>query len=140
MQSYRDFAGMPMENFPSSVLNRWHGEGTSNRLPRVTAVTNANYSNISDIYMHDADYVRISNLTVGYRFNEMLRSVNWMQAASVYVSFSTFIRLQSMTEWILKWDIVLTHGHLVSTLVCIHCQEQLCLVLTLPFNLYCCIV
>jgi TonB-linked SusC/RagA family outer membrane protein len=99
MQSYRDFAGMPMENFPSSVLNRWHGEGTSNRLPRVTAVTNANYSNISDIYMHDADYVRISNLTVGYRFNEMLRSVNWMQAASVYVSFSnlyTFTKYDGM--------------------------------------------
>ncbi len=99
MQSYRDFAGSPMENFPSSALGRWHGEGTSNRLPRVSAVTNANNSYVSDIYMHDADYLRISNLTLGYRFDSMLRSVQWLQSAAVYMSLNnlyTFTKYDGM--------------------------------------------
>lgn len=99
MQSYRDFAGLPMENFPASAMNRWHGEGTSNRLPRLSAVTNANYSYVSDIYMHDADYLRISNLTLGYRFDNLLKSVNWLQSAAVYMSFNnlyTFTKYDGM--------------------------------------------
>lgn len=99
MQSYRDFAGLPMENFPSSALGRWHGEGTSNRLPRVSAVTNANYSYVSDIYMHNADYVRIANLTFGYRFDKMLKDINWLQSAALYVSFNnlyTFTKYDGM--------------------------------------------
>jgi TonB-linked SusC/RagA family outer membrane protein len=88
MQSYRDFAGLPMENYPSSAMNRWHGEGTSNKLPRLSAVTNANNSYVSDIYLHDADFLRISNLTFGYRFDNLLRTIEWMQSAAIYVSFN----------------------------------------------------
>lgn len=99
MQSYRDFAGTPMENFPTSAMNRWHGEGTSDRLPRLSASTNANNSLVSDIYMHDADYVRIANLTVGYNFDKLLRNSNSLRGASAYVSFNnlhTFTKYDGM--------------------------------------------
>ncbi|MGM0375357.1 MAG: SusC/RagA family TonB-linked outer membrane protein [Bacteroidota bacterium] len=96
MKSYRDFAGSPMQNYPTSVFERWHGEGTSNSYPRLSAVTNANTSNISDIYVHDADYLRVSNLTLGYRFDNMLETVNWLQAASLYVSVNN---LYTFTEY-----------------------------------------
>ncbi|MDG5800758.1 TonB-dependent receptor [Marinilabiliaceae bacterium ANBcel2] len=86
MQSYRDFAGSPSQNYPTSVFDRWHGEGTSNTMPRLSAVANANSNLISDIYVHDADYLRVNNLTFGYKFDSMLQSVDHIQAASLYVS------------------------------------------------------
>lgn len=99
MQSYRDFAGLPMENHPASAMNRWHGEGTSNRLPRISSVTNANSSYVSDIYVHNADFLRVSNLTLGYKFDNLLKSVQWLQSASLYVSVNnlyTFTKYDGM--------------------------------------------
>ncbi|MDR0333176.1 MAG: TonB-dependent receptor [Dysgonamonadaceae bacterium] len=99
MQSYRDFTGQPMENFPTSAFNRWHGEGTSNRLPRLSAVVNANNALMSDIYLYNADFLRVANLTFGYRFDNLLKSVNWMQAASIYISVNnlhTFTKYDGM--------------------------------------------
>jgi TonB-dependent starch-binding outer membrane protein SusC len=64
-QSYRDY-GNQFNNYTTAILNRWHGEGTSNTLPRVTE-TNINYQ-ISDIFIHSGDFLRISNVQVGYDF------------------------------------------------------------------------
>lgn len=88
MQSFRDFGGSPMQNFPTSALDRWHGEGTSNRLPRLSTTTNANATLVSDLYLHNADFLRISNLTLGYRFDDMLRNVSWLQAGSVFMTIN----------------------------------------------------
>ena len=49
--------------------------------------------------MHDADYMRISNLTFGYKFDNLLTRVNWMSAAALYVSVSnlyTFTKYDGM--------------------------------------------
>ncbi len=86
MQSYRSFADQLSQNYTTAIFDRWHGEGTSNRLPRLTYNSNANTNLISDIYMHDADYLRINNLTVGYKFDRFLKDVSWMSGAKVYVS------------------------------------------------------
>ena len=99
MQSYRSFADQLTQNYTTQIFDRWHGEGTSNRIPRLTYATTANTQLISDIYMHDADYLRVSNLTVGYRFDRMLGNVDWMQAASVYMSVNnlyTFTKYDGM--------------------------------------------
>jgi TonB-dependent starch-binding outer membrane protein SusC len=71
MQSYRSFADNFTQNYTSGVFDRWHGEGTSTKMPRLTYGSNRNQQFISDIYMHDADYVRVSNLTIGYDFSKM---------------------------------------------------------------------
>jgi hypothetical protein len=78
MQSYRSFADSPRQNYTSDVFNRWYGEGTSNRLPRLSSTSNRNSQNVSDIYMHDADYLRINNLTLGYNFKEAFSKVKFM--------------------------------------------------------------
>jgi len=99
MQSYRSFADQLSQNYTTQIFGRWHGEGTSNRLPRLTYNSNANTNLISDIYMHDADYLRINNLTVGYKFDKLLRDVEWMKAAKVYVSVNnlyTFTKYDGM--------------------------------------------
>jgi TonB-linked SusC/RagA family outer membrane protein len=86
MQSYRSFADNPKQNYTSDIFNRWHGEGTSNTMPRMSEVSNRNNQYVSDIYMHDADFLRINNLTIGYNFNEALKRVTWMSNLKLYMA------------------------------------------------------
>jgi len=86
MQSYRSFADNPTQNYTSSVFDRWYGQGTSNTMPRLSSVSNRNNQYISDIYMHDADYMRINNLTIGYNFGEMLADVEAISNLKVYAA------------------------------------------------------
>ncbi len=85
MNSYRDFNGPTMQNYTSFDLQRWHGEGTSNRMPRLSASPNRNANFISDIYVYDADYVRIQNLTVGYNFKDLLNGLDFFDDLKFYV-------------------------------------------------------
>lgn len=56
-------------NKSNYLLDRWHGEGTSNTVPRVT--TGATTNNIfSDYFVEDASYLRIQNVQLGYTINE----------------------------------------------------------------------
>lgn len=69
VQSYRNHANSKA-NYTSAILGRWTGEGTSNRIPRVTD-TNINWQ-FSDLYIQDGDYLRISNITIGYDFAKLI--------------------------------------------------------------------
>ena len=69
VQSYRNHANSH-SNYTSAILGRWTGEGTSNRIPRVTE-TNINWQ-FSDLYIQDGDYLRISNITIGYDFAKLI--------------------------------------------------------------------
>jgi TonB-linked SusC/RagA family outer membrane protein len=69
VQSYRDY-GNQYANYTTAILNRWTGEGTSNKIPRLTN-TNINYQ-FSDLFVQDADYLRISNITLGYDFAKLI--------------------------------------------------------------------
>lgn len=99
MQSYRSFADNPAQNYTSDIFNRWHGEGTSNTMPRLSSVSNRNTNFISDIYMHDADYLRINNLTIGYNFNEILSNVKFISNLKMYMAVNnlyTFTNYKGM--------------------------------------------
>jgi TonB-dependent starch-binding outer membrane protein SusC len=99
MQSYRSFADNYTQNYTTQIFGRWHGEGTSDRIPRLSSSSHRNTNLISDIYMHDADYVRISNLVLGYRFDNHVSRLNWMKGASVYAAFNnlyTFTKYDGM--------------------------------------------
>ena len=99
MQSYRSFADNFDQNYTSDIFNRWHGEGTSNTMPRLTATSNRNTNYISDIFMHNADYLRINNLTIGYNFNELLSNFKFMSNLKLYVAVNnlyTFTKYNGM--------------------------------------------
>ena len=99
MQSYRSFADSPKQNYTTAVFDRWHGEGTSNKMPRLSSVSNRNTQYVSDIYMHDADYLRINNLTLGYNFNEVLFAFKFVSNLKVYVAVNnlyTFTKYDGM--------------------------------------------
>ena len=52
-------------NLPSWMLNRWTGEGTSNRIPRFVQGDNVNWQS-SDLYVYDGSYLRLKNIQLGY--------------------------------------------------------------------------
>ncbi len=74
-RSWRRWADSPQSNFTTDVFNRWHGEGSSNFYPRLTYGSSVNWQYISDIFIEDADYLRISNVTLGYDFKNLVRSM-----------------------------------------------------------------
>jgi TonB-linked SusC/RagA family outer membrane protein len=79
MQSYRDFRYSPLQNYTTAIFERWHGEGTSNRLPRLNSGSHFNWS-VSDIFVEDADFVKLQNLTIGYDFKRLLPRLPITQA------------------------------------------------------------
>ena len=99
MRSYRSFADKYTQNYTTEIFGRWHGEGTSDKLPRLSSSSHRNTNYVSDIYMHDGDYLRISNLTLGYDFDKQLKKVEWLQGAKIYVSANnlyTFTKYDGM--------------------------------------------
>lgn len=47
----------------------WHGEGTSNYVPRLSKDdNNENYTKFSSLYVEDGSYVRMKNVQLGYTF------------------------------------------------------------------------
>ncbi|MFD2513603.1 SusC/RagA family TonB-linked outer membrane protein [Pontibacter locisalis] len=74
-------------NMQTKYLNRWTGEGTSDKYPRFTwSDANGNYSRISDIYIEDGDYVRLKTLQVGYSLSNNALSKIHLTNLRVYVS------------------------------------------------------
>ncbi|HYF70754.1 MAG TPA: TonB-dependent receptor [Ohtaekwangia sp.] len=95
VQSYRNHSNK-QANYTSAILNRWTGEGTSNRMPRVTE-TNVNWQ-FSDLYIHDGDYLRISNISLGYDFSKLIKLKN-ISKVRVYVqaqNLFTFTKYNGM--------------------------------------------
>lgn len=70
VQTYRN-QGTTTANYTTQILDRWTGEGTSNKIPRVTN-TNINYQ-FSDLFIQDGDFLRISNVTLGYDFAKLIK-------------------------------------------------------------------
>ena len=77
VQSYRGFTNSKA-NYTTRILDRWTGEGTSNTIPRVTE-QNINWQ-FSDLFVQDADYLRISSIMLGYDFAKLLRVAAISQA------------------------------------------------------------
>ena len=75
-KSYRSFADSQRDNFTTDVFQTWTGEGTSNRLPMLTYGSNRNWQNISDIYIENGDYFKVSNVTIGYDFRRLMNIKN----------------------------------------------------------------
>ena len=79
----------PYPNYNSDYLDRWQwedinnngvideGEGTSNTQPRVTfgGEPNQNWREFSDLYVHDAGYLRLKSLNIGYDFKQLVRKM-----------------------------------------------------------------
>ena len=87
LQSYRNQAHQ-QQNYTTRILDRWHGEGTSNYLPRVTN-SNINWQ-FSDIFLQNGDFLRISNLTFGYNFAPLINQ-SWLSNCRLYFQIQNLV-------------------------------------------------
>ncbi len=95
LQSYRGHTNK-QANYSKAILGRWTGEGTSNKMPRVTE-TNINWQ-FSDLYLQKGDFVRIGTITLGYDFSRIVNA-NWMSKLRIYAQLQnpfTFTKYDGM--------------------------------------------
>ena len=91
-KSYRSFFDRPTDSYTRDLLNCWSGEGTSNKLPLWTTCADRNWSNISDIYIENGDFFKISNVTLGYDFSRLIKG-NWISKARLYISAQNLLTI-----------------------------------------------
>ena len=79
MQCYRTaLLANQYNNYTVDAFDRWHGEGTSNKYPRLTVGQIADQW-VSTRYMQNADYFKIQNITLGYDFKKLWKASPFSQ-------------------------------------------------------------
>lgn len=95
LKKITDFDTRPF-NHSVRVLDAWHGEGTSNTMPRTTFNDNGS-SKTSSIFVEDASYLRLKNLEIGYTLNPAsFRSIG-IQSIRFYVSTQNLFTITDYT-------------------------------------------
>lgn len=72
-------------NLPSWMLERWTGEGTSNRIPHFALGDNVNWQS-SDLYVYNGSYLRLKNIQLGYTLPQRITSKAFISSLRVYVA------------------------------------------------------
>ena len=82
----RRYSGGGGQNVYRGTLQKaWHGEGTSNDIPRLSYNDlNQNYTRVSDFFVEDGSYFRCKLLTLGYTLPE-----KWLGDYKLRLYFST---------------------------------------------------
>lgn len=79
MRSYRSYSDAPYQNYDTTILNRWVGEGSSNTQPHITSTGSENVNWVSTRYMENADYFKIKTVTLGYDFKNIWKACPFQQ-------------------------------------------------------------
>ena len=91
-----DFAqrgDVPAMNRPSWIMDRWHGEGTSNKIPRMTSANpNGNWQS-SDLFIKNGSYMRLKTIQLGYTLPQNLTRVASIQRLRFYVSAENLLTI-----------------------------------------------
>ena len=89
-KSYRQFSDHPDDNYCTDVYTKyWTGEGSTNRYPRFSDGKTANMSEISRVWIEDADFFKISRISLGYDFKRLYSKLP-VQKCRLYVALSNF--------------------------------------------------
>lgn len=90
-KSYRQFSDHPDDNYCTDVYTKyWTGGGSTNRYPRFSDGKTANMSEISRVWIEDADFFKISRISFGYDLKRAIRKLP-VTKCRVYVSASNMI-------------------------------------------------
>ena len=89
---------IPTANFQTKALSRWTGPGTSDTYPRLTSTdVNKNFTQMSDFYLENGDYMRIKLLQFGYTIkNRMLEKIGATRLR-IYVTAENLLTLTKYT-------------------------------------------
>ena len=77
-------------NYPTWMLNRWTGEGTSNKYPILRAGDNTNWQ-VSDLYICDGSYLRLKNISLGYTLPQLITRKAHIDRLRLYVMAENLI-------------------------------------------------
>lgn len=83
-------------NYPSWMLGRWTGEGTSNKYPRLALGDDINWQ-VSDLYVCDGSYFRLKNITLGYTLPQHLTRKVCIERLRVY------FQAENLATWTKYW-------------------------------------
>ena len=85
-KSYRQFSDHPDDNYTTDVYTKyWNGEGSTNHYPRFTHGKHVNMSELSRVWLEDADYFKISTISLGYDLKRVAKFLP-VQKFRVYVT------------------------------------------------------
>ena len=89
-KSYRQFSDHPDDNYCTDVYTKyWTGEGSTNEYPRFSDGKTANMSEISRVWIEDADFFKISRISLGYDFKKLYKKLP-VQKCRLYISLSNY--------------------------------------------------
>lgn len=83
-------------NLPAEFMDRWHGEGTSNTMPRFCwngDDANKNWGNFSDLYIKNGAFARIKNIQIGYTLPKSLTHKFFVERLRFYVAAENLLTL-----------------------------------------------
>jgi TonB-linked SusC/RagA family outer membrane protein len=87
-------------NYSTKVLSRWHGEGTSTDFPRLTdSDPNGNFSQMSDFYLENGDYLRLKVVQLGYTLPNRLFNRVGISRLRIYVTAENLFTLTKYTGY-----------------------------------------
>jgi hypothetical protein len=70
--------------------NTWSPENSSGTLPRLFRGAHRNYQEISDIYIFNGDFFRISNLTIGYDLSKLSDKIPFKET-KIYIAANNLV-------------------------------------------------
>lgn len=73
-------------NLPKWMLNRWTGEGSTDKYPRFSYNDKTNWAYSSDLYVTDGSYFRVKNVTLGYTLPSNLTRKAFVSSLRLYVA------------------------------------------------------
>lgn len=80
-------------NLPKTILNRWTGEGSTNKYPRFTFDSaNENYR-VSDLWLEDASFLRARNVQIGYTLPQSITRKAGISRLRIFVQAENLFTL-----------------------------------------------
>nr|WKN39014.1 TonB-dependent receptor [Tunicatimonas sp. TK19036] len=82
-------------NAKQDLMNRWHGEGTSNTIPKLSLAgnNNPNFSPTHSWYVEDGSFVRLRNVQLGYTLPQTVAENAGLSSARVYIGAQNLFTL-----------------------------------------------
>ncbi len=81
-----------INNQSTAVLDRWHGEGTSNTMPRAVYGDPNQNTRVSDRYIENGAYLKLKNINLSYKLPDGAFG-NAIKSAKVYVSAQNLLTI-----------------------------------------------
>ena len=93
-------ANITQANWEKSWLNRWHGEGTSNWLPRVVeGDPNNNTTWVSNLFVEDGSYLRLKVLQLGYELPTKITKKLSLQKLRFFIQGENLFTITNYTGY-----------------------------------------